>query len=88
VQEMVQHESNRLGGRVSQGTVLRAMARYRRSGIPALKNNVRTTPPIPKGHLPEDEDFLIETVMQSPRSLSLELLNRILPKLSEYIPNT
>jgi transposase len=70
---------------VSEDTVLRALARYRRGGAQALKNKVRTTPPIPKGYLPEDEDFLVETVRQSPRSLGLEFSNWTLPKLSEYV---
>lgn len=71
--------------RVCVDTVLRALNRYRRGGVPALKNKVRTTPPIPKGYLPEDEDFLAEIVRQSPRSLGLSFSNWTLPKLAEYV---
>jgi transposase len=71
--------------KVCEDTVLRAISRYRNGGIEALKNKKRETPPVPKGYLPEDEDFLVETVRQSPRSLGLDFSNWSLPKLAEYV---
>jgi transposase len=71
--------------KVCEDTVLRAVARYRNGGIDALANKKRATPAVPKGYLPEDEDFLIETVRQSPRNLGLDYSNWSLPKLAEYV---
>lgn len=71
--------------KVCEDTVLRAVARYREGGIDALKNKKRTTPAVPKGYLPEDEEFLVKIVRQSPRSLGLEFSNWSLPTLSEYV---
>jgi transposase len=71
--------------KVCEDTVLRAVARYRNGGIDALANKKRATPATPKGYLPEDEDFLIETVRQSPRNLGLDFSNWSLPKLAEYV---
>jgi transposase len=71
--------------KVCEDTVLRAVARYRLGGIEALKNKKRETPPIPKGYLPEDEDFLVQTVRQSPRSLGLDFSNWTLPTLAQYV---
>lgn len=71
--------------KVCEDTVLRAVSRFRYGGIEALKNKQRETPPIPKSYLPEDEDFLVRIVRQSPRSLGLDFSNWTLPTLSEYV---
>jgi len=71
--------------KVCEDTVLRAVTRYRNGGVDALFNKQRLTPAIPKGYLPEDEDFLVGSVRQSPRSLGLDFSNWSLPKLAEYV---
>ena len=42
--------------------------------------------PGPKnGYLPEDEELLVETIRQSPRSLGLDFSNWTLPTLADYV---
>lgn len=71
--------------KVCRETVYRAITRYRQGGVEALKDRKRENPPIPKGYLPEDEDFLVECVRQSPRTLGLDFSNWSLPKLADYV---
>jgi transposase len=81
------HSVDELAGlfRVCPDTIIRAVARYRNGGVEALKNKKRASPAIPKGYLPEDEEWLIETVRINPRTLGLDFSNWTLPKLSEYV---
>lgn len=71
--------------KLSEDTILRAIARFREGGIEALRNRKRLRPAREKSYLPEDEEFLVQIVRQSPRSLGLSFSNWTLPKLAEYV---
>lgn len=64
-------------------TIYRALTRYRAGGVAALADQPHPGPT--KQYLPEDEDLLVKTVRQSPRSLGLDFSNWTLPTLAEYI---
>ena len=69
--------------KVCDRTIYRALTRYRAGGIASLAD--RPHPGPKKQYLPEDEELLVETVRQSPRSLGLDLSNWTLPTLAQYI---
>ena len=60
--------------KLSEDTILRAIARFREGGIEALRNRKRLRPAREKSYLPEDEELLVQIVRQSPRSLSTLIL--------------
>jgi transposase len=68
---------------VCEDTIYRAIARYRNGGVAALVNQPHLGPK--KGYTPEDENLLVETVKQSPRSLELPFSNWSLPTLADYM---
>jgi transposase len=69
--------------KVCERTVYRALTRYRAGGMAALAD--RPHPGPQKQYQPEDEELLVETVRQSPRTLGLDFSNWSLPTLAEYI---
>jgi len=69
--------------KLSEDTILRAIARFREGGITALANKPR--PGRARSYSPEDEQLVVDTVKQSPRSLGLDFSNWTIPTLSEYI---
>lgn len=69
--------------KVCERTVYRAITRYRSGGIAALADLPHPGPE--KQYLPQDEEFLVETVRQSPRTLGLDFSNWTLPTLAQYV---
>jgi transposase len=69
--------------KLSEDTILRAIARFRNGGIAALAN--KPHPGRAKTYSPEDERLVVDTIRQSPRSLGLSFSNWTIPTLSEYV---